>query len=97
MIGDHDYSPHLPAAVEVELTAHLAAWADGQRLSDTEASTIRARVLALASVTTVAEPVPSAEKAAGLDSEWLWSLLRPVTQLMDRTADGPYRPYLRLA
>jgi hypothetical protein len=97
MIGERDDRPHLPAAVEVELTVYLAAWADGQRLSDTEASAIRARVLALASVTTVLEPVPGAERAAGFDSEWLWSLLRPVTALMDRTADGPYRPYLRLA
>ena len=87
MIGEHDQNQHLPAAVEVELTAHLAAWADRQRLSEAQASTIRAQVLAMASVAPRVEPVRSTEMAAGFDSDWLWSLLRPVTALMERTSE----------
>jgi len=85
---------------EVELTRRLAMWANARRLSELDAATIRAQVLA--SETTIAEPA--------LDADWLWSLLRPVTELAEMRMPnvierwleptggaGTYQPYLRLA
>jgi hypothetical protein len=73
----------LPPEVESQLDERLARWAGGRRLSTHELAAIRAMVLAR-----VSEPV-SVEVAseAAFDSEWLWSLLRPVTALIERGAE----------
>jgi hypothetical protein len=62
----------------------LSDWATTQRLDDRQAAMIRATVLA---------PEPA------IDADRLWSLLRPVTSLIDRASDesGTYAPYLQLA
>jgi hypothetical protein len=57
----------------------LARWADQHHLSPQEAAAVRAVVL---------EP-----ETIGLDADWLWSLLRPVTDLLE----GPRALHDRLA
>jgi len=71
-----------------ELDHLLANWAIAHRLADGDAMDIRANVLA---TSTSADSV--------FDADWLWSLLRPVTALMDRASDerGSPLPYLQLA
>ena len=56
-----------------ELDRLLAAWATRYRLTQVQVASVRAHVA-------------SSESAApaALDAEWLWSLLRPVTALVDR-------------
>ena len=56
-----------------ELDRLLAAWATRYRLTEAEVASVRANVA-------------SSENAAPatLDAEWLWSLLQPVTALVDR-------------
>jgi hypothetical protein len=77
----------LPEPAAAELNWLLSNWATTQRLDARQSDAIRANVLA----TTRAE--------AAFDSDWLWSLLRPVTSLMERANDerGAYVPYLQLA
>ena len=76
-----------------ELDRLLAEWAAHQRLTDLQVRELRTRVLA------AAQP----EDEASLDSEWLWSLLRPLTALLDRLDDEPksfagnWTTYLQLA
>jgi len=75
-----------------ELDRLLAEWAAQQRLTDVQAIALRACVL-------------DAAQPNLLDSEWLWSLLRPLTALVDRLDDEPRQPsragawttYLQLA
>ena len=72
-----------------ELERLLANWATTHRLSAEQVAQVRASVLA----------TPIAERA--LDAEWFWSLLRPVTEMLDQFAD-PDEPrafvsYLKLA
>jgi hypothetical protein len=62
-----------------QLTALLSAWAAQQRMTSGEVSVLRARILASA----------SAEAAEAPDADWLWSLLKPVTRLLDRLGDPP--------
>ena len=72
-----------------QLDELLARWADQQRLTDTQAATIRRAVL-------------RTEPAGELDVDWFWSLLRPVMDLIPGA--GPLAPvsssgslpYLRL-
>jgi hypothetical protein len=75
-----------------ELDALLAEWAAEQRLTDQQVATLRANVLA--------------EGELRFDAEWFWSLLRPVTSLLDQPAGralqrleerGVLVPYLQLA
>jgi len=63
----------------VELDRLLADWAARQRLTDLQVSELRGRVLAAAQL----------EDSQTLDAEWLWSLLRPLTMLLDRLDDEP--------
>ena len=83
---------------EAELTRRLGLWANARKLSELDAASIRAQVLA--SETSVAAPA--------FDADWLWSLLRPVTDLAEmrvpnvierwlEPTGGTYQPYLRLA
>jgi hypothetical protein len=85
---------------EAELSRRLALWANARRLSELDAASIRAHVLA--SETTVAEHA--------FDADRLWSLLRSVTELAEvqmpnvierwlepLSTAGTYQPYLRLA
>lgn len=72
-----------------ELDRLLADWAATHRLTAEQVAQVRARVLA----------TPVAERA--LDPEWFWSLLRPVTALLDQIGDPDEPPglvpYLKLA
>jgi hypothetical protein len=67
----------LSESVATELNRLLADWALPHRLSETEIASVRANVLAAVNTET---PVV-------LDSDWLWSLLRPVTALLDDAGD----------
>ena len=80
---------------EADVTGRLAAWANARRLGELDMATIRANVLA-------------ADTSPAFDADWLWSLLRPVTDLADirmpnvierwlEPTVGTYQPYLRLA
>jgi len=55
-----------------ELSELLTFWAARQRLTEVQIADIRASVLAA-----------SGEAATTLDADWLWSLLRPVTDLLE--------------
>jgi hypothetical protein len=78
-----------------ELDRLLAIWGAQHRLSDAQAADVRSNI--------VGEPRQS------LDAEWLWSLLRPVTDLLQRIEEPAeagralrhvpdnWTPYLRLA
>jgi len=59
-----------------QLDALLASWASANRITDEQASTVHAAILQRTS-----------EAQVELDVEWFWSLLRPVTALLD----GPNR------
>lgn len=59
-----------------ELDQLLDRWAANQRLIPAQVSDLRARVLA-----TGAEDV-------SLDADWLWTFLRPVTDLVERVGGG---------
>jgi len=63
----------------------LAEWAARYQLTPAQVADVRA--LAVASGTSVAE----------LDAEWLWSLLRPVTDLLEQFESRPMLSYLQLA
>lgn len=63
----------------------LADWAATRRLTDVQIASIRATVLASREARTEHE----------LDADWLWSLLRPLTSLIDNTGDVV--PYVQLA
>jgi hypothetical protein len=52
-----------------ELDDLLSQWATARRVTIGDAARIRQRVLA--------------DQPAELDADWLWSLLRPVTALLD--------------
>ena len=77
-----DRSSDLEVSAEVErrLDRGLAAWARARRLDADDLASIRAQVLAR-----VAEPVADLEPEPMYDSDWLWSLLRPMTALMEQT------------
>ena len=97
MSNQPDDAVRLPPEVESQLNERLAVWARARRLGSADLEAIRGLVLAR-----VADPLPS-EFAAQLasselvsseldprsafDAEWLWSLLRPVTALMEWKAD----------
>ena len=97
MSNQPDDAVRLPPEVESQLNERLAVWARARRLGSADLEAIRGLVLAR-----VADPLPS-EFAAQLasselvsseldprsafDSEWLWSLLRPVAALMEWKAD----------
>lgn len=81
-----------------ELDRLLVVWGAQHRLSDRQAADVLSKV--------VGEPRQT------LEAEWLWSLLRPVTDLLQRMdepaeadrsprhvpfAAGDWTPYLRLA
>lgn len=72
-----------------DLDRLLAEWTAANRLSVEQVAQVRASVLA----------TPVEERA--LDADWFWSLLRPVTALLDqiRDPDEPRTvlPYLKLA
>ena len=57
-----------------ELDQLLAAWAARQRLSVAQVQQLHARVVAAV----------EREGQTALDAEWLWSFLRPVTDLLDQ-------------
>jgi hypothetical protein len=67
----------LPESVTTELNRLLADWAVTYRFSNTQIASVRASVLAAANADTPAE----------LDSDWLWSLLRPLTSLLADAGD----------
>lgn len=72
-----------------DLDRLLADWAAANRLSVAQVAQVRASVLA----------TPVEER--GLDADWFWSLLRPVTALLDQLGDPDEPravvPYLKLA
>ena len=72
-----------------ELDRLLADWAATHRLTPEQVAQVRASVLA----------TPVEERT--LDPEWFWSLLRPLTALLDQIGDPdePHTvvPYLKLA
>jgi hypothetical protein len=78
----------LDSAVDRELDHMLALWAAEHRLGEFEVVAMRAHVSSLAAQPLDQEP---------LDAEWLWSLLRPVTALLDRLSDDTSVFYLPLA
>lgn len=94
--------------LEAELDRRLAAWAAARRAGADDLDTIRAQILAR-----VTEPVVELERESAFDPDWLWSLLRPVTALIEQTpadvserverwlqpltGDRSDQPYLRLA
>jgi hypothetical protein len=61
-----------------QLSALLSAWAAQQRLTADQVSALRDRVLA-----------STPDAARTVDADWLWSLLKPVTRLMDCLDDLP--------
>jgi hypothetical protein len=79
-----------------ELSRLLGAWARRHRLTEAQALAVRAHVRSVAN-----------DAAPALDAEWLWSLLRPVTALIDRlelmepvmpdTSRTQWTTYLQLA
>jgi hypothetical protein len=64
---------------KAELDRRLTAWAAARRLSDAQLAGIRAHVTGVDA--TVLEPAPA------FDAERLWSMLRPVTDLVELTAN----------
>jgi hypothetical protein len=72
----------LPPAVASALDRRLAQWAAERRIDNAALATIRASVLASSARADVLR-----DAAPGFDADWLWSLLRPVTDLIDRTED----------
>ena len=70
----------LPAAVAAALDARLAAWGSQHRVTDQQLAAIRGAVLA-------PDAAWVADAAPEFDVEWLWELLRPVTDLVERSAD----------
>jgi hypothetical protein len=67
----------LPPEVEVQLSHRLATWAEARRIDDAQLQTIRASALAVVTAET---------EASTLDVDWLWSLLRPASALVERGA-----------
>ena len=64
------------------LDRRLAQWAARRRIDDRQLAQIRGAVLASAMSNDVLR-----DAAPGFDNDWLWSLLRPVTELIERTAE----------
>jgi hypothetical protein len=62
------------------LEALLERWAEAYRLTPAESASIHAAVLTRSASDSPAE-------THVVDDEWLWKLLRPVTELLD----GPHR------
>jgi hypothetical protein len=58
---------------EAELDQRLEAWAAQRKLDDAQLATIRGAIVA--------------DAAPAVDADWVWSLLRPVTDLVDWTTD----------
>ncbi|HLZ29481.1 MAG TPA: hypothetical protein VKV73_19360 [Chloroflexota bacterium] len=73
-------TPPIDPAQDVE--SLLTRWAGSHRLTDAQASAIRAAILQSTS-----------EPQVELDAEWFWGLLRPVTGLLD----GPNQLHHRLS
>jgi len=71
-----------------ELDHVLALWAAEHRLGEFEVVAMRAQVRSIADRPLDREP---------LDAEWLWSVLRPVTALLDRMSEDTSVFYLPLA
>ena len=97
MSNQPDDAVRLPPEVESQLNERLAVWARARRLGSADLEAIRGLVLAR-----VADPLPSEfapqlasselvsselDPRSAFDAEWLWSLLRPVTALMEWKAD----------
>ena len=102
MSNQPDDAVRLPPEVESQLNERLAVWARARRLGSADLEAIRGLVLArvaeplpsefaaqLASSELVSWELVSSEldPPSAFDSEWLWSLLRPVTALMEWKAD----------
>jgi hypothetical protein len=77
-----------------DLTRLLAEWAAQYRLTARQVAAVRAEVL------------QRAQSESALDADWLWSLLRPVTALLEHVGELPLArqvesayatPYLKLA
>ncbi len=72
--------------IEAELDRRLAHWASQRRIDDVGLSEIRAVVLR-----SVVEPqaiaVALSDAAPGFDTDWFWWLLRPVSDLIEKTGD----------
>ena len=102
MSNQPDDVVRLPPQVESQLNERLAVWARARRLGSADLEAIRGLVLArvaaprpsefaaqLASSELVSSERVSSEldPRSAFDAEWLWSLLRPVTALMEWKAD----------
>jgi hypothetical protein len=80
--SDPDGGVQLGPEAAVELDRRLALWASARRLRPDDLVSIRKHVLAH-----VSEPVAEVDSEPLVDADWLWSLLRPVTALLERSAD----------
>jgi hypothetical protein len=81
MSHETDAEVHLPSEVDSELDRALSMWATARRLRPAELATIRAQVLAR--VSAEADASRPVESESRFDADWLWSLLRPVSRLME--------------
>jgi hypothetical protein len=94
--SDTDNALDLPPTAAAELDRQLATWASARRLTDADVHAIRQSVLAIVAAD-ARRPTAAEAREQAFDSDWLWSLLKPLTALIDRTADSTAQPYLRLA
>ena len=85
MSGQPEDEMHLPPGIEPELDRRLGVWAAARRLGSDDLERIRAQVLARVSIEGV--PTIQIDYESSFDSEWVWSLLRPVSALMDRSVE----------
>ena len=85
MSGQPEDDMHLAPGVELELDQRLGAWAAARRLGSDDLERIRMQVLARVSSEGVSGI--QIDDESGFDAEWLWSLLRPVSALMDTSGE----------
>jgi hypothetical protein len=84
MSGRPEDDMHLPPGIEPELDRRLGVWAAARRLGPDDLERIRAQVLARVSTEGVSTDQID---ESSFDPEWLWSLLRPVSALMDTSVE----------
>ena len=85
MSGQPEDELHLPPELEPELDRRLHTWAAARRLGSDDLEHIRARVLARVRAEGVS--TIQIDDESSFDAEWLWSLLRPVSALMDMSGE----------
>ena len=86
MSGQAEDDVQLPPGIEPELDRRLAVWAAARRLGPDDLERIRAQVLARVSAEGVST-IQIDDDESGFDADWLWSLLRPVSALMEMSGE----------